>query len=113
MATPGKFPIRISLIGAIAPDNEVEVRILIGHPMETGFRSNESGIPVAKNIIETIIVKLDRVELFRAKVGTGIAANPLISFFLKIPIKGGTLEVEWQDDQGASGRAQKELLTAL
>ena len=113
MATPSKFPIRISLIGVIAPGNEIEVRILIGHPMETGFRSNESGVTVSKNIIETIVVKLDRTELFKAKVGTGIAANPLVSLFMTIPVGGGTLEVEWQDDQGTSGRAQKQLLTVL
>ena len=32
---------------------------------------------------------------------------------MTIPVGGGTLEVEWQDDQGTSGRAQKQLLTVL
>ena len=52
MATINPFPIRIGIIGESAPGKEVEVRILIGHPMETGFRIGINGMDkIPKNII--------------------------------------------------------------
>ena len=43
----------------------------------------------------------------QATLGTGIAANPLLSIFVKVPPQGGVISVEWRDDQGVQGRAEK------
>lgn len=111
MATLNKFPIRISVIGSPKPGSEVEVRILIAHPMETGFRIAENGIDkVPKNIIEKIRVKMDQQVLFEAQVGTGVAANPLLSFIVPVKDVSSVFSVEWEDDRGATGRAERELI---
>jgi sulfur-oxidizing protein SoxZ len=112
MATHNKFPIRVSFIGNPKPGATVEVRILIGHPMETGFRMADNGIDqIPKNIIENVVVKLNQEVIFTADVGTGIAANPLISFLMEVPEKGGNLSVNWVDDQGNTGLTEKELIS--
>ena len=38
MATLNLHPIRLSILGTPLVGQEVEVRVLIGHPMETGYR---------------------------------------------------------------------------
>ena len=111
MATMNKYPIRMSFIGNPLPGATVELRVLIGHPMETGFRMADNGIDqIPKNIIEKIVVKLNQQEIFLAEVGTGTAANPLISFLLEVPEKGGVVTVEWFDDQGNTGRTEREMI---
>lgn len=111
MATTNKFPIRINVVGNPLPGATVELRILIGHPMETGFRMADNGIDqIPKNIIENISVSLNQELIFEAEVGTGIAANPLMSFVIKVPEKGGMVLVNWKDDAGNTGRAEKEII---
>ena len=42
-------------------------------------------------------------EVFRAELGTGIAANPYIAFYA-VTDQGGPVEVEWTDDRGEQGK---------
>ena len=53
MATLNLHPIRLSILGTPLVGQEVEVRVLIGHPMETGYRLGLDGNErIPKNIIE-------------------------------------------------------------
>ena len=54
----------------------IEVRIAIQHPMETGFRLNNFGKPIAKNVVNQLVCRYNGEEVFRAEMGSGIAANP-------------------------------------
>jgi sulfur-oxidizing protein SoxZ len=111
MATLNQHPIRLSIIGTPTVGKEVEIRVLIAHPMETGYRLGGDGNErIPKNIIDNIVIKFNQEPIMIAKLGTGIAANPLISVFMEVPVKGGMVSVEWKDDQGAQGRAEKMLV---
>jgi sulfur-oxidizing protein SoxZ len=111
MATLNQHPIRLSIIGNPIVGKEVEVRVLIGHPMETGYRLGDGGNErIPKNIIESIVIKLNQRVLMNAELGTGIAANPLISIFVEVPKEGGMISVEWRDDLGKQGKAEKMLI---
>ena len=104
-------PIRISS-GPINPTTKIsEIRVLIGHVMENGFRSDETGKRVPINIIKEIVITFNNETVFSAEIGTGIAANPLLSFPLTVPQGGGTLRVVWRDDHGQSGQFNKEIGT--
>jgi len=104
------IPMRLSFVGAVRAGREVEVRLLIGHPMDTGYRTDDAGQRIPKNIIDSIRVRLNDQLLFEADVGIGIAANPYLAFPLQVPAQGGTLVVEWVDDLGRRGQTQKLLL---
>jgi len=111
MATLNQHPIRLTILGTPKVGQEVEIRVLIGHPMETGYRLGEGGNDrIPKNIIENIVIKLNQQVLMNADLGTGIAANPLLSIFIEVPKDGGMISVEWRDDLGKQGRAEKMLL---
>jgi sulfur-oxidizing protein SoxZ len=108
--TPLQIPVRLTFAGAMRPLNEIEVRLMLGHDMETGFRHDSSGVRVPKNILDTITVRLNQTLIFEATLGTGMAANPMLFFPLTLPSDGGTLTVTWVDDQGRSGNLRKLLV---
>jgi thiosulfate oxidation carrier complex protein SoxZ len=89
----------------------VEVRIVIQHPMETGFRRDAGGERVPRNAIHSLVCKYGGEEVFRATMSSGIAANPLLRFFVRAE-KSGPLDFWWLDDNDIEGTAQAQLVVA-
>ena len=82
----------------------VEVRIVIQHPMETGFRYDSLGRQTPRNVIHRFEYRYGGVEVFRAEMGAGIAANPYLRFFVRAE-RSGDIECRWVDQENASGYA--------
>jgi len=87
----------------------VEVRILIQHPMETGFRRDGAGARVPRNAIHSFVCRYNGAEVFRATLSTGIAANPALRFFIRAA-QTGDLEFWWLDDENIEGAAKARLV---
>jgi sulfur-oxidizing protein SoxZ len=92
---------RIQLPERITRGDAVEVRVVIQHPMETGFRV-EAGKRVARNAIHSLVCRYNGVEVFRATLSPGIAANPYIRFFTRA-VDSGELDFWWLDDNDVEG----------
>ncbi len=82
----------------------VDVRIAIQHPMETGFRMDNNGRKIAKNVVNNLVCRYNGAEVFRAELGSGIAANPYLQFYF-LAKDSGKVEFEWVDDAGEKGSA--------
>ena len=80
----------------------IEVRIAIQHPMETGFRYDHSRRPIPKNVINSLVCRYNGAEIFRAEMGSGIAANPYLQFYT-LAEASGEIEFSWVDENGAKG----------
>ncbi|HYA47584.1 MAG TPA: thiosulfate oxidation carrier complex protein SoxZ [Burkholderiales bacterium] len=80
----------------------IEVRVLIQHPMETGFRYDSLGRQTPRNVIHRFECRYSGVEVFRAAMGTGIAANPYLRFFVRAE-DSGDIECRWIDQENVSG----------
>ena len=93
---------RVQLTQGAKRGEIVEVRIAIQHPMETGFRYDLMGRPFPKNVINHLVVRYNGSEIFRAELGSGIAANPYLQFYTVARDSGG-IEVSWVDDAGQRG----------
>ena len=78
-----------------------EVRLLIRHPMETGFRHDNIGRPIPQNVIKLVTCRYNGEEIFRAELFSGVAANPYLAFFTTAS-DSGELEVTWTDDTGVT-----------
>ena len=100
---------RIQLPPEARRGEAVEVRILIQHPMETGFRRDADGKRIARNVLHSLACRYNGVEVFRATLSSGIAANPVLRFFLRAE-KSGELEFWWLDDEDVEGRARAALV---
>ena len=86
----------------------VEVGILIQHPMETGFRLGLNGERVPRNAIHSFRCRYNGVDVFRATLSTGIAANPTLRFFF-VAAETGEVEFWWLDDDEVEGGAKARL----
>ena len=77
----------------------IEIKTLMSHVMETGYRRTASGETIPRNIITNFVCRYNGVEIFRAELFPAIAANPFITFFT-VATESGKFEFEWIGDQG-------------
>lgn len=110
MAQTLDLPVRLSLAGPVRANAEVEVRLLLGHVMETGFRHDSSGVQVAKDILQFVKVHVGDTLVFEAELGTGMAANPMFFFSFTLPPQAGEMVVSWTDHQGRTGQLRRPLV---
>jgi sulfur-oxidizing protein SoxZ len=94
-----KKPPRIKVPQTIRAGETVEIKTLATHIMETGNRKDAAGNTIPRNIIHTFTASFESEPVFSAELGSGIAANPYIAFYLKVP-GPGRLELTWIDDSG-------------
>jgi sulfur-oxidizing protein SoxZ len=89
----------------------IEIRLLVQHPMESGFRRDVQGRVVPMNVVNQVVARYDGREIFRAELGSGVAANPYLSFFATASASG-EIEVTWVDDTGERGRTSASIEVA-
>ncbi len=82
----------------------IEIKTLVQHPMETGYRHSEGGMVMARDIIEKFVCTYNGVEIFSAELFPAVAANPFLSF-TTTAMESGTFTFTWVDN---AGRAQVE-----
>jgi sulfur-oxidizing protein SoxZ len=100
--------VRLKVPPAAKPGEVIEIRAMIMHPMETGFRADTQGTKIPVHIIERFECRYLGETVFEAQLNTGIAANPYVSFFLTAQ-KSGDLEFIWHDDDGSIYRQNASL----
>ena len=93
---------RIQVPASVKRGEVMTVRFAVQHPMETGFRYDNMGRPIEKNVINTLVCRYNGTEVFRAELGSGIAANPYLQFHLRADASG-ELVFDWVDDAGERG----------
>lgn len=79
----------------------VEIKTLISHTMETGFRHDSIGNVIPRDIITEFVCTYNGEEIFRATLYPAIAANPFITFHT-VATESGTLAFQWTGDNGFS-----------
>jgi sulfur-oxidizing protein SoxZ len=89
-------------IRAIANGDEVEVKILMRHIMESGQRKDSAGKIVPAHFIKKVIVKCNDKVVLDSSFGTAVSKDPFLSFKFKGGAKGDKLTVSWTDNTGDS-----------
>ena len=103
--------IRMQWPELIAAGEVVKVRLLVQHPMDTGYLQDLLGKMVPRNVIRLLTCKLGTREVLRVEPSSGIAANPLFEFFVRAT-ETAEMHVEWIDDRGNRGEL-KQTMTVL
>ena len=80
----------------------IEIRVVVQHVMETGYRLDAFGRAIPKNVINTLTARYNGEEIFRAEMGSGIAANPYLQFYT-VATESGEIVFDWVDDAGERG----------
>ena len=86
----------------------IEIKTLMSHIMETGYRHTSEGKVVPRDIITSFACRYNGVKIFRADLFPAIAANPFITFFT-VATESGKFEFEWIGDKGFSETASASI----
>jgi sulfur-oxidizing protein SoxZ len=86
----------------------IEIKALMSHIMETGYRHTAAGEIVPRDIITSFVCRYNGVEIFRADLFPAIAANPFISFFT-VATESGKFDFDWVGDKGFSEAASASI----
>src|SRR5689334_2042937 len=89
----------------------VEVRLVIQHPMETGFRYDSLGRQTPRNVIRRFECLYGGIEVFSAEMGAGIAANPFLRFFVRAR-ESGDIDCRWVDSENVAGSVSARVTVA-
>jgi sulfur-oxidizing protein SoxZ len=79
----------------------IEIRATIGHPMETGFRPDENGKILPRNILKKFSCRYNDELVFSAEMFSAVSANPYLAFHT-LATESGTLALTWEGDNGFS-----------
>ncbi len=77
----------------------IEIKTLISHMMETGYRHDNMGKPIPRDIVTQMTCSYNGEEIFRADLFPAIAANPFVTFHT-VATESGTIAFEWTGDNG-------------
>jgi sulfur-oxidizing protein SoxZ len=86
----------------------IEIKTLMSHVMETGYRRTATGELIPRNIITSFTCRYNGAEIFRADLFPAIAANPFITFFT-VATDNGKFEFDWIGDNGFTETASASI----
>ena len=93
MSDPMK--IRAKLSGDVA-----EIRVLMGHAMETGQRKDAAGKTIPAHFIQSMTVEVAGKLVVDGQIGTSVSRNPVFGFKVKGAKAGDKVVISWVDNKG-------------
>jgi sulfur-oxidizing protein SoxZ len=87
----------------------IEIKTLISHVMETGFRHNTTGELIPRDIITSLSCKYNGEEIFSTQLYPAIAANPFVTFHT-VATESGTLAFHWIGDNGFEATEEAKIV---
>jgi sulfur-oxidizing protein SoxZ len=86
----------------------IQIKTLISHTMETGFRRDHVGQLVPRDIITSFTCAYNGETIFEAALYPAIAANPFITFHT-VATESGTFTFQWSGDNGFAADATAKI----
>jgi sulfur-oxidizing protein SoxZ len=87
----------------------IEISVIAQHDMETGFRRTETGELIPRDIIRTFTCTYNNIEVFRADLHPGQAANPKMTFTV-VASESGEFQFKWVGDNNYISTNQSFLI---
>jgi len=81
--------------------DQVEVKTLMKHEMETGTRKDsKTGETVPAHFIQEVKAELNGTTVMTANWGPAVSKNPYLSVSVNGAKAGDTLKISWMDNKG-------------
>lgn len=94
-------PMRIRIVrkGDVA-----DIKMLIFHPMETGYRTNAvTGEIVPKHFIKTLQARHNGATVLEVQWSRSVSRNPFLHFRVRGASAGDEIVISWEDNFGQAG----------
>ncbi len=101
--------IRLSIPKSVESGAVIELKAMIRHDMESGYRRDIQGQAIPRNILEYFECRLGDTVIFSADLFPGVSANPLIKFYHRAQ-ESGTLTFTWREQTGQTFYKTAELV---
>ena len=89
--------------------DEITVKALMSHPMETGARKDSKGALIPAHFIQEVTCESGGKTVMSAIWSGGVSKNPYVSFKFKGANKGDPLKLTWVDNMGKSDSAEAKI----
>ncbi|MCP5073139.1 MAG: thiosulfate oxidation carrier complex protein SoxZ [Rhodobacteraceae bacterium] len=100
---------RVKVPGSAAAGEEITIKTLISHPMESGQRKDKkTGEKIPRKIINSFSATFNGQEVFSAAMEPAISSNPFMEFKMNVP-ESGEFHFKWVDDDGSVSEATKSI----
>ncbi len=99
---------RVAVPEAARKGDVVEVKTLCRHVMETGYRRDDMGRAIPRDILTSFVATWNGAEVFRADLSQGIAANPFLAFDV-VATQTGEIVCTWTDLAGKTVEARARI----
>lgn len=96
-------------IRAAVKDGITEVKVLMGHAMETGLRKDADGALVPAWFITEVTAKHQDKVVLDAQFGTAVSKDPYLVFRFKGGAKGEKISITWLDNHGETRTDEVEI----
>jgi sulfur-oxidizing protein SoxZ len=91
--------IRIKAPAKAVKGEVIELKAMIQHKMETGYRRDRYGRQIPKDILRQFECTYNDEVVFRAEFFPAVAANPILVFHT-VAKESGSLVFKWIDEAG-------------
>lgn len=85
-----------------------EIKTMIIHPSESGFRKDKAGKPIPRMIVNRLECTYNGQTVFAADLFPSIAENPYLIFYCKA-VESGEIVFKWTDDAGEVTTATRKI----
>lgn len=92
---PDPMKIRATITG-----EKIEVKVLMAHEMETGFRKDDAGKIIPAHFIDLVTATCNGKTVLSAQWGPAVAKNPFLAFRFTGAKKGDVVKIQWSDNKG-------------
>ncbi|PIE11356.1 MAG: thiosulfate oxidation carrier complex protein SoxZ [Rhodobacterales bacterium] len=91
---------RVRVPSKASAGEEITIKTLISHPMESGQRKDSDGNPIPRSIINRFVVTFNGETVVDMALESSISTNPYVEFAAKVP-ETGDFVFTWYDDDGS------------
>jgi sulfur-oxidizing protein SoxZ len=91
-------------------EGETYVHVLMPHPMETGFRTDDAGRPIAAHYIKDVEISIQERTVLSATLSRAVSQDPLLYFRFKGGRVDDTIRVVWTDSRGERRSDEAKIL---
>lgn len=94
--------------GSVRRGDSFSLRVLLQHPMESGFRVGADGQVLPRDIVRRFACSYNGERVVEVELFPAVAANPYLEFSA-LASDSGTLTFVWEGDNGFVHREQRAI----
>ena len=99
---------RVRVPSSASAGEEITIKTLISHPMESGQRKDADGNTIPRSIINRFVVDFNGENVIDVTLEPAISTNPFFEFAATVP-ESGTFTFTWYDDDGSVYEDSKDI----